>query len=137
MQKFCHNCGKQLVVGAKFCNECGTSLSSLSNQPATPDPNKQFTPVMVGRGEDDEDGDSYIDRMSHINIRQDALHVEIIKDRPLGESVGSLISQAMHAGRAPEVEASRAAPVTDSKSFLEDFKREAGTMRNEARQPTT
>lgn len=139
MQKFCHNCGKQLVVGAKFCNECGTSLSSLANKPtpaptapSTAAPNKQgqFAPFAVGH---DEDDDSYLDRLDHVDIRQSELHVEIIKDRPLGESVGSLIAQVIQGGHAPEIEPARNPIPTaqNSEAFLKEFRQEAGTMRNE------
>lgn len=32
---FCSNCGKELVKGAKFCSECGTSVSSSYSQRKT------------------------------------------------------------------------------------------------------
>lgn len=133
MQKFCHNCGKQLVVGAKFCNECGTSLSSLANTPTPTPPTKspkpgQFTPFAVGR--DDDDDDSYLDRLEHVDIRQSELHVEIVKDRPLGESVGALVAQALQ-GAAPISEPARPAQYTDKEVFLKDFRQEAGTSRRE------
>ena len=133
MQKFCHNCGKQLSVGAKFCAECGTSLSSLNNKPTPPEvPARpsQFVPFAAGRDEN-EDDDSYLDKIDHINIRQSELQVDIIKDRPIGESVGTLIAQALQSGRPTEIEPPRSAPPIDQNAFLAEFKREAGTMRNE------
>jgi len=141
MQKFCHNCGKQLVVGAKFCNECGTSLSSLANTPTPAPPTKaprpgQFTPFAVGR--DDDDDDSYLDKLEHVDIRQSELHVEIIKDRPLGESVGALVAQALQ-GAAPTIDPARPAQYTDNEVFLKDFRQEAGTSRreNQSQNPTS
>ena len=144
MQKFCHNCGKQVVVGAKFCNECGTSLSSLANSP-TPAPTAkptttarpgQFTPFAVGR--DDDDDDSYLDRLEHVEIRQSELQVEIVKDRPLGESVGALVAQALQ-GAAPISEPARPAQYTNNEVFLKDFRQEAGTSRreNQPQNPTS
>lgn len=136
MQKFCHNCGKQLVVGAKFCPECGTSLSSLSNKPPTPPSTKpdqgQFAPFAVGR--DDEDDDSYLDKMTHVDVRQNELHVEIVKDRPLGESIGNLITQALAAGKPPELDPARHTQPVDSKAFLAEFQREAGTLKRDEKQ---
>jgi len=138
--KFCHHCGKQLVAGAKFCTECGTSLSSLTNKPpaaSTGGPNyhssasSQFAPFTVGR--DDDEDESYIDRMAHLNIRQDALHVEIIKDNPLGESMASVVQQGILAGVAPVLE-SRPNITVDNSAILKDFEREAGAIRNETRQ---
>jgi hypothetical protein len=139
MQKFCHNCGKQLMVGAKFCSSCGVSLSSLSNTPSAPtNPSTvvlagnnqrpaQFTPFSVGRDDEDED-DSYIDKIEHLDIRQNELHVEIVRDRPLGESIGSLITQVA----APSNESRPALPnASDNKAFLQEFQKEAGTSRNE------
>lgn len=129
ISKFCHNCGKQVVLGAKFCPECGTNLSSLANVPSPePKPTKQsqFQPFAVGS---DEDDDSYIDKMTSLNIRQNELHVEITRDRPIGESVGSLISQALQGGRPLEGEAARPPQYTNNEQFLSDFKKEAGTSR--------
>lgn len=136
MQKFCHNCGKQLAVGANFCSSCGVSLSSLTNKPptaATEPSTSQFPPFVVGKGSDDDDDDSYLDRMTHVDIRQSELQVEIIKDRPLGESVGALISQAIQSSGPPTIEPARPPLPTskDNKAFLEEFKKEAGTSRNE------
>jgi hypothetical protein len=134
MQKFCHNCGKQLVVGAKFCPYCGTSLSSLSaspptNTPATPaaKPQSQFVPFAAA-SDDDEDGDS-IDKLDHAPIRQNALHVEIVKDRPFGETVGSVMSQATSPDKLEKFD--RPAAFKDADEFKKNFTQEAGTLRNE------
>jgi hypothetical protein len=132
MEKFCHHCGKKYVVGAKFCPECGTNLLSLSSTPTpttAPKQTAQFSPFTVQS--DDEDGDSYIDRLAHANIRQTELHVEVIKSRPLGETIG----QAMAAGATinpSNVETiKRVAPQIDEQTFLKEFRKEAGTIRND------
>lgn len=135
MQKFCHNCGKQMVVGAKFCPYCGTSLSSLSatptsSTPATPaaKPQGQFAPFAVGR-DDDDDEDNYIDKLQHVDIRQSELHVDIVKDRPIGETVGSVMSQPI---RPESIEKSeRPAQNQNAEDFKKSFQQEAGTLRHE------
>ncbi len=136
MQKFCHSCGKQLTVGAKFCTECGTNLSSLANIPTPAPPaahaqtrQSQFVPFAVGTDNDDDDGDSYLDKLQSAPVRQNELHVEIVKDRPLGESVGALVSQAMQGGGAPISDPARPPQYTDGSQFLADFRKEAGTSR--------
>lgn len=135
MQKFCHNCGKQLVVGAKFCPYCGTSLSSLSATPptappATPaaKPQSQFAPFAAG-SDDDEDGDSRIDRLSHAPINQNELHVEIQRDRPIGETIGSVMSQAIPPSKIEKLD--RPAAFTNPDEFKKNFAQEAGTLRHE------
>jgi zinc-ribbon domain len=136
MQKFCHNCGKQLVAGAKFCPFCGTDLGSLLNSKASAQPapapkaNSQFTPFAIGK--DDDDSDAYLDRLEHVDIRQDALHVEIVRDRPLGETVGSLVAQALQSGPPAAIE-NRPSPYASSEACLTEFKQEAGTMRTNAK----
>jgi hypothetical protein len=133
MQKFCHSCGKQVIVGAKFCPFCGTNLSSLTAKP-TPPPVAvaqatrpgQFSPFSVG--EKDED-DSYIDGLQHLDIRLSSLDVEIVRDRPLGETVGALVSQAMHSSGPPEQAQARPAQYSSQEAFMQDFRKEAGTMR--------
>jgi hypothetical protein len=134
MQKFCHNCGKQIVAGANFCPFCGTNLSSLSAKPTpatvVPEQKKtsQFTPFAVGR--DDED-DEYIDKIAHLDIKQDGLQVEIIKDMPMGETLGSVVSSSIGAGAPPQTDPARPAQYNDREVFLKDFQREAGTIRHE------
>ena len=131
MQKFCHHCGTQVSAGSKFCSSCGTSLASLSaTPPAPPNNNGQFTPFAVGRNaDDDEDDDAYIDKLTHLDIRQNELQVEIIKDRPIGESMGAVISQG--ANSKTTLEPARPAQYTDTEKFKVDFQKEAGTSRNE------
>jgi hypothetical protein len=127
MQKFCHNCGKQVVVGAKFCNECGTNLTSLANSPTPPKKSGQFTPIAIGGTDEDED---YIDKIAHLDIRQNELQVEIIRDRPLGESVGALFTNAVQSAQAGHTfigEEARPAAYQDGKQYLAEFSKEAGT----------
>lgn len=135
MQKFCHNCGKQVTTGANFCASCGTSLTSLSNTPAPPvvptRPNGQFTPFAVGK--DDDDDTSYIDRIDHIQIRQNELQVEIVRDRPLGESIGNVIQQSVLNGKPPTLGDNRIVPPVDKAKFLQEFQQEAGAVRRNER----
>ena len=130
MKKFCHHCGKEVIVGAKFCSSCGCNLNSLANTPAPPaappKPRSQFEPFAAG-GSDDDDDDSYIDKMTHLDIRQDGLQVEITRDRPLGESVGSLVAAAMQSGPLLNPDPARPPQYNDSKVFMEEFRKEAGT----------
>lgn len=142
MQKFCHHCGTKTVIGAKFCSSCGTNLASLANvpepqvaaQPVRPTqaarrPVQNFTPVLAtGSGDDDDDSDAYLDQLVTAPINQNALQVDIIKDQPLGESVGALITQSMH-GVAPE-NLSRPPQYTSSQQYMAEFKKEAGTLKD-------
>lgn len=127
MQKFCHHCGKQVTIGANFCPSCGTSLSSLNAKPVAPAPTKssQFAPFALGSEDDD---DSYLDKMEHVDIRQTELHVEIVKDRPVGETLASVVAQG--ANTPPVIEdLQRQTPTIDKEAFLRDFKQEAGALR--------
>jgi hypothetical protein len=127
-QKFCHHCGKQLAGSPKFCGNCGTSLSSLS---ATPTPEPSFTPVAISRSDDRE---GYIDEAEHLlrikSLRLQGLDVEITKDRPLGETIGSLAAQAQTAGTplvSPDDKIVRDGPYAnyDKKQFLADFQKDS------------
>jgi hypothetical protein len=134
VQRFCHNCGKSVQVGSKFCPECGTNLLSLSSVPAPPAPTRPaaqtFTPFEA-KGDDDDD--SYIDRMEHLNIRQSALQVEIIKDKPQQETVGATVIQGMSSPPSSNEQFTRNQPYQniDPSVFIADFKKEAGTLRHE------
>lgn len=124
--KFCHNCGKKVIEGAKFCPDCGTNLTSLASKPPVPATFEPFTPKR-GKNDDDDDEDEYIDRLSHANVRQTELHVEIVKDRPMGETIGSLVAQAPLGGPPIQDDVRQAPPATQD--FLSEFKREAGALR--------
>lgn len=126
MPKFCHSCGKQTALGAKFCSECGTDLSSLANLPPTHKQSAQFTPFAVG--EDDDDDASAVDRMTHFQVKQSSLQVEIGKSQPIGETIGSLISQGLQSGPPAAIEEVQR-PVVDNKQVLQDFRKEASTLR--------
>jgi hypothetical protein len=136
MQKFCHNCGKPLTVGAKFCSSCGTSLSSLSATPAnTSAPAVTFTPVLAS---EDDDRDGYIDGINHLarikSIRLSGLEVEITKDRQGGETFGAMCAQAELNGGPIKVSVeSRGEPYKniDQKTLLAELQKEAGALRNE------
>ena len=73
---YCHHCGKQLELGARFCSKCGTSLAALSNIPEPPQEIKRpkfAMPAMGNQDNDDDDGDS----VQHFNLRMNALAVDI------------------------------------------------------------
>jgi len=130
-QKFCHECGKSVVADAKFCAYCGTNLSSLASTrpPINPPPRPVLpSPTMTEAQEDDE----YIDRIPHLDLRQNELHVEIVRS-PIGkETVRDNILAGMSAG-APEKIEPRISPTSapTPEQVMEEFKREAGTLRNE------
>lgn len=132
--KFCHNCGKNVIMGANFCPSCGVSLASLSAKP-TPPPEQeqkkpgQFTPFVANA--DDDDPDSYIDKMEHIQVRQQSLQVEIVKDMPIGETFGAVITQGLASNTPPSIDVIRPGHTTDKEAFLKDFQKEAGTIRHE------
>lgn len=132
MQKFCHNCGKQVLAAANFCSSCGTSLSSLAAKPTPPvpvEPAQTFTPVAVG-GEDDDD--NYLDRITKLDIKINKLDVEIVKNRAVAGEVLTPDFFKAGATQGPEV-INRSQPYQgiDNKAFLAEFQREAGTNRNE------
>lgn len=136
--KFCHNCGIKIISAAKFCPECGTSQASLSAKPPTqeiqptiskPKPQSTFAPI--SRGDDDDDDDSYIDHIDHLNVSISSLEVDYGRpNNSRKETVGSIMSQ----GAALPENAENFSRVTpspvDNQTFLEQFRNEAGTLRN-------
>lgn len=122
---FCHQCGKkQPAVAANFCCFCGANLKSMAPAPAQAPPPKpsQFEAFSVEREGDD---DSYIDRLQHLNIRQTSLHLDIVQDKPLGETFASAI---MNGSTSPPENFSR--PALDRETCLKEFQNESKTLRN-------
>ena len=133
VQRFCHHCGKGVQVGAKFCSFCGTNLLSLASTPTPPVvPKETLTPHFVANAEDDDD-EGAIDRMTHLNLRQNKLQVEIVRDRTLVDTVGNVAKAGALAGKPEPFILERSQPFlnVDTKEFQQDFQKEAGTLRNE------
>ena len=125
---FCHNCGKQMPVKVNFCPSCGTNLSSLSSQISSPKPST-FEPF-VAKGDDDDEDNNYLDKLHKLDIRINGLQVDIVKDRPPGETLGSIISQPSDVPPSP-IQNNRPTNTQNSKDFWADFSKEAGTLRNQ------
>lgn len=126
---FCHQCGKQMNMKVNFCPFCGVNLSSLTTVASSSSTSAQtFTPFSP-TNDDDDDDNSYIDRLTKLDIRLNALAVEIIKDKPLGESIHSILSQPPM--KPESIVSNRSSPVVDQSKFLEEFRKEAGTSRND------
>lgn len=125
MNKFCHNCGKQLpAIGSKFCPFCGTSLASLDSKPEPIKPAKQttFTPFSPNRDEDDE----YVDHIDHLDIRINALEFEVSsanQQRP------ETIKDIAYSSDSPAEPRPPLYTNTNAKQVQEDFLKEAGTLR--------
>jgi len=133
--KYCHNCGLSVTPNSKFCSNCGTSLTSLSSMPpekkveTKPKPQVQTTFAPMSNEDDDEDG--YIDSIASINelnISISALDIDVNVHKPRNETVGNLMNNGMQVDSS---EYQRPAPLQlDQKSFIEQFKQEAGSLRN-------
>jgi hypothetical protein len=132
MPKFCHNCGKEAQPAWKACPYCETSFASLSSKPPVHTPQQPAPQVSVTHVDRGDDDDSYLDRATSLAelLRgarpRDILSAEIIKDRPVVETIGTVAAQP-----APNVPDTfvRPAPYqnVDSQKFLEEFRKEAGT----------
>lgn len=138
MYKFCHQCGKQLQPDSKFCSGCGTNLQSLSAQPPSaqpPTPPRRLPPMPARAtvdsiGEDDDDTIS-VDRIDHLDIRQDQLFVEIVKPPTMKETVGGIVQMGISQGADKEPEFKRDMPFqnTTDDQIQKQFLKEGGTSR--------
>lgn len=123
MNKFCHNCGKQLpTAGGNFCPFCGTSLLSLSSKPLPAKSPNTFTPFTPAS--EDDDDDSYLDRIQRLDIRISQLDVEVSKPNPIRETVGGVFMQ-----QGGTSESRGVGPYSQGDVFLKEFQKEAGTLR--------
>jgi len=139
--KFCHNCGIKLVPTAKFCTDCGTSQASLSAKPPTTEepapkplqknlqrPQNTFTPVS---NIDDDDEDSYIDHIDHLEVSISSLDVDFGRQPPSRkETVGQLMNEGSALPQNAENYTRPTPGPVDEKAFMEQFRNEAGTLRN-------
>ena len=126
MNKFCHNCGKQLpvVAGMKGCPYCMTPLFSLSSKPpvaaaSSPPPAPSFSPFSP-----QDDDDEYIDHIDHLKVNITKLDVDIRTFQQPKETVGTVMTQ-----QADETPDTRPSPNLSQEQVLQEFQKEAGTLR--------
>jgi hypothetical protein len=92
-------------------------------------PQSTFTPVARGDG-DDDDEDSYIDHIDHLDVSMSALDIDYIKqDNPAKESLGSIVKQGASLPQNAENFTRGTPPEVDQQSFLQQFRNEAGSLR--------
>ena len=125
VNKFCHHCGKKVIITDKFCASCGTNLSSLA---AAPEPVPKSTPNTFTPFHPQIDDNDYepMDRWEHVNIRQSQLHVEVVKDKIPSETLANVMSQG-----PPSPQEVYIRKASDPEQVLADLKKESSTLRNE------
>jgi len=123
MKKYCPSCGKQNPVSAKYCCHCGDGMSLTSKVKRK----SRFSKATILEGE--EDGEEVED----IQITATKLDVEIMPTfQSSGETIGSLIQEGQQTGPAISNGYKKGGgPKIDEKQFLEEFRREAGSIRGD------
>ena len=117
MKKYCPSCGKPNPAAAKFCCNCGSSISlRLENAKGKITPPEEIV-----------DEDEYEEEPIPIEATQ--LDIEIdYNELPKGETIGQIMasggpdspSETYERGGGPEI---------SREQFLEEFRREAGPIR--------
>lgn len=130
MKKFCHNCGSPMSkLDAKFCPDCGTKLDSLATTPTPPKPvMKTFVPI--GSDNSDDEDTLRVDRvesLSSLGLNLNRLEFDIKQHQATPENVGGLMAQAD--GKPPVPLQDKQIPVISNEQVLQDFQREAGSLR--------
>lgn len=124
MNQFCHNCGKQVLLGSNFCASCGTNLKSLTSKPEPIKAQASFVPFNP-RDDDDEDA---IDNIVKLDVKISKLELDIRGQATQSETLASVMSQS---APLPPQDKRNEAPAINEKEFMNEFQREAGTLRNE------
>jgi len=124
MKKYCPSCGKQNPVSAKYCCHCGDGMSLASKVKPKRNPLKRFAYEDTGDYKEDED--------ENIQITATKLDVEIMPTQNTKETIGSLMQEGEHSGPvASDGYEKGGGPKIDEKQFLEEFRREAGSLRGD------
>jgi ribosomal protein L40E len=122
--KFCPMCGAKAQITSNFCGSCGASLNSLTPKKSEPSKANQTTFEPFSPDREDED-DSYIDRLTHLPIKINALELEESRFKPRQkETIGTVVSQG--AGSDPSESRGAGRYSTMSREeFLKEFSKEA------------
>ena len=140
--KYCHNCGKKVLIGGKFCSSCGTSLASIDEKPPVPEqriPNDRirpktpttFTPRVVGEDEDDEILKvDRVESINELNLSMSSLDVDFGRtfDKPR-ETVAGLMSQGANLPQGGTEEKRLSPAPLGQEEIIKQFAAEAGTLR--------
>lgn len=133
-RKFCHSCGKETQLVAKFCPYCGTNLSSLTSTPPQDEsefkrparPKGTFKPFAIERPnsiDEDDDYDPY-ENAEGIEVNISKLEVDIAPINRNKDTVGGLMSLG------PAGEENRPTPnIIGAKEAIENFQKEGGALR--------
>jgi hypothetical protein len=129
--RFCHSCGKQQILGAKFCSYCGTNLLSLSSPTPIESNSKAEASFVPFASEKDDDDSDYLDKMTHFIPKINSFEIESITNLPLQkkESLANVVQQGIISGPTNEVPRIISNKPFDQKEFLAEFQRIAGTKR--------
>jgi len=129
--RFCHSCGKQQILGAKFCAYCGTNLLSLSSPPPSENNSKSEASFVPFTAEQDDEDSDYIDRMTHFKPKINGFEIESISNLPVQrkDTLASVVQQGMLSGPDSEVPRIISNKPIDQKEFLAEFQKVAGTKR--------
>jgi len=127
-KKYCSSCGKPNDITANFCMSCATQFVSLGQAPvpaAKPRPTQPVKPAQAQiENIDDDDRSGNNVQVPHIT----AFPVDIIMPKQFKTSVGDLAQTA--GNRKHDIPQPQKNQVkTSRKKFLEEFKKEAGSIR--------
>ena len=126
--QYCHNCGKKMSQSSsKFCPFCGTNLSALSfKPPAQEEEPQKRAPArssFVPFSNEDDDDDSYIDRMDRLHVNISKLDIEFGEIPKSKDTIGGLMAQG------PTNEEGRGRSIFSEQEILENFKKEGSALR--------
>jgi hypothetical protein len=149
---YCTECGgptSYLDPKPKFCSSCGTSFDKLvvnkvllqkptADKPVAP---KKISPRLQKiRNSEEEDTDSdFDDPEDNITKMPSILRLDVeidqgYQDRKEKTKIGDIIGSAKNAPKREKIKG-KPQTKTDRKKFLQDFQREAGSIRPSSREP--
>jgi hypothetical protein len=112
---------------SKFCPFCGTNLSALSfKPPAQEEEPQKRAPArssFVPFSNEDDDDDSYIDRMDRLHVNISKLDIEFGEIPKSKDTIGGLMAQG------PTNEEGRGRSIFSEQEILENFKKEGSALR--------
>tara|TARA_B100000959_G_C14988701_1_gene626743 strand:- start:838 stop:1224 length:387 start_codon:yes stop_codon:yes gene_type:complete len=119
MKKYCPECGKPNPAAAKFCCNCGSSISLQSKGSKKTPPKKGIEIIDEDENEDEE---------QYASIEATQLDVDISYNEPMGkETIGQIMASGGPDSQNETFQRS-GGPEMSQEQFLEEFKREAGPI---------
>jgi uncharacterized Zn finger protein (UPF0148 family) len=131
---YCTECGSPTsysVSKPKFCSNCGSPFEKTVVNKV------QLQRKTISQVKDIEEDDNYDETESEVNYVPEInkIDCEIIEIKKRGEKIGNIVGTSSGGEKIKRAKNNKKLTKAERKKFLEDFAKEAGSLRPKSKEP--